>query len=362
MSPTGRCSETARTGCSVANATNQRLRGRSDSPFRRRNRRTPKQAVTCADVDPRYPSGASGCHPVAAAHAIPRRTPPPSRAPWLSATGCRMGRRHGRRPLIVSRPGTRPRRTGRRSASHGTSTPTAIRRIFHSQVEVETPSGVGVAMQAFAPVAWSAPAGCGVSQSIPRCAEIRRPPARALSHRGRQVRHPQLEVQDVLRRHTRDRGRADVVHPGSAGRPRHPGGQPTGVDRPAWIRAYEQRPGPWRPRPAARCPRRVGRSRHRCAPWRPAATVTVVVQLDVAQRRAFVVGDLRRDPGPRIGSASPRRSPGDPRILGCPHADDQVERGGDASVVRIGMSLTTTASAGASRPICAALARAPVDG
>ena len=33
MSPTGRCSETARTGCSVAKATVQRLRGGSDSPL-----------------------------------------------------------------------------------------------------------------------------------------------------------------------------------------------------------------------------------------------------------------------------------------------------------------------------------------
>src|ERR1700712_5190744 len=31
MSPTGRCSETARTGCSVANATIRRLRGSTDS-------------------------------------------------------------------------------------------------------------------------------------------------------------------------------------------------------------------------------------------------------------------------------------------------------------------------------------------
>ena len=87
------------------------------------------------------------------------------------------------------------------------------------------------------------PAGCGVSCSNPgRPREPGRGQRAApTSSAVCQVRHGQLQVDDVLGRHPRDRGRPDVIDPGAAGCQRHPGRQPARVGRPPRLRIDQLR-------------------------------------------------------------------------------------------------------------------------
>ncbi len=158
MSPTGRCSETAMTGCSVANATRQRLRGGSDSP--------PVTGITAGQR--LRPGPATSPLPAPRpGHGDTRRGQPRLLRQGVPVAGgvCSVDGDHRSLDRQVLRS---HRRFGDQPVTED-QRPSPARRIPHPHVEVETLSRIGVCVEPLQPEVGSAPTGCGVSCSTPGC-------------------------------------------------------------------------------------------------------------------------------------------------------------------------------------------------
>ena len=328
MSPTGRCSDTARTGCSVANATDPRYAGAPTVP-----------------VDAGPPAGESW-HRTSRLRVRPR--PPPGGRPRPLEPRL-LGLRHTvRRSASVGElpPANVGRFTSRyssrtagssRSQSRNSNAHRHPRRSLTLRWRLTRRPGSALPWnRLFQPAGSDRPGGCWVSASIPTSRgnpasfragvqPVGRSPGRAppaggrsrpwpAARRSRSIRCGRpasppaaAEIRAASSRASAGHARVglDQHRTGPAGRP--PTGQPV----------VGERQQPLQPqRPDHRL--KVGRDRRRCrARRRTASDVPVVV-------------DLRGDPGPGVRRPpSPGRPAGPPAVRRAPDADDQVERRGD---------------------------------
>ena len=129
--------------------------------------------------------------------------------------------------------------------------PSPIGPVSHPHVQVDTLPGIGVGVQSLHPVGRVV---AGRMRGVPLESDRPRKPGCGQGRRqlvGRvQAGHGELQIDDVLGRHPRDRGRTDVIDPGAAGRAGDPGGQPARVGRPP--RSRVDQPAGCRVRLAAR--------------------------------------------------------------------------------------------------------------
>ena len=177
----------------------------------------------------------------------------------------------------------------------------------------------------------------------------RRQPGRKPIRRA-QIRNGQLQVDDVLGRQSRDRGRPDVVDPGAVGRGGNPGGQPARVRGPG-CPVLDQRRAAARgapPGPGVALERHQSLGPQEAHRFCEVPEFAVIDEHDVAQFGPFVIAELGGHPRAGILLGEP---PGDQPLHSDlrvrAHADHEVERGRGRGSGQQGECRSTTTASGA---------------